>query len=144
MMVNTELAWMEDVTLRDWLYRGESTSLERGNGPCSDFLLRTSPGEESERANKFRGSFEVGKITDISAKSPSSSSSSSGSASESPDTSDVSKAWTPLLSPSAGDDDGARLYLREATSLVPEEVEEHEQTVSTALVNRSYRSIRRV
>ena len=114
--------------------QGESASPERCLG--LGFLLRTNMGEESGRANKFRGSSEVGKATDISAESSSSSSplpNSHSSTSSSLDSSDVSETWTSSSSLGMGDGDGARLYLREAMSLVLEEVGEHELAVSALL-----------
>jgi len=85
--------------------QGESNGVVLGLG----FLFRTSLslGEESGRANRFRGSSEVGRTE---------SSSSSPSPSGSPDSSDVSEI-RPFPS-ICGEGDGARLHLLEAMSLV--------------------------
>ena len=129
---------LEDTT-RVQIRHDESASLERVNELVLSFLLYTGLtfGEESGRANKFRGSSEVGRTIDISTESSSSSSPwsnsrSSASASESLDSSDVSET---MSSPSlgTGEGDGARLHLLEAMSLVLEGFGEHELAVSALL-----------
>ena len=135
----TGYGWLENTTRVQVCY-GENASPECDNGLDLGFLLYTilTFGEESGRANKFRGSSEVGRTTDISAESSSSSSSwsnsrSSASASESPDSSDISETWMSSSSSWIGEGDGARLHLLKAMSLVFEEFGEHELAVSALL-----------
>jgi len=89
--------WLEDTT-RVQIRHDGSASLGRVNELVLGFLLYTGLifGEESGRANKFRGSSEVGRTIGASAESSSSSppwsnSCSSASTSESLDSSDVSE-----------------------------------------------------
>lgn len=129
--------WKLEDTTRAQTRQGESASLERDNNLDLCFVLYTSLtlGEESGRANKFRGSSEVGRTIDNSAEPlfSSSSSNSRSSASESPDSSNVSETWISSSSSGTGDGDGARLCLREAMNLVLEELGEHGLAVSALL-----------
>ena len=124
---------LED-TIKDRVYQGETTPLERGSGLGLSCLLYTSLilGEEPGRANKFNGSSEVGNVIDISIET-SASSSSWSSSSGLLESSDTSENRTPSSSLGTGDGDGARLYLREAMNVVLEEVGEHELAVSALL-----------
>lgn len=108
----------------------DNARLDRGKGLV--FLLRTglASGEESGRANRFRGSSEVG-TTNGSSPASSSESDSRPSASKSePDSSDVSGTESSSSPRGVGEGDGARPHLREAMSLV---VGEHELAVSALL-----------
>ena len=111
----------------------DNARLDRGKGLV--FLLCTglALGEESGRANRFRGSSEVG-TTNGSSPASSSESDSRPSASKSePNSSDVSGTESSSSPRGAGEGDGARPHLREAMSLVVEEVGEHELAVSALL-----------